>query len=110
MGAGGPIKVDGGMDEASYARLQQEEREFLAAQEERQMGMMNDMEDARVARQEAEIQRQDRVRENEANALENMESQLSDNVEAINTDLEEEDNDIVLDFYNSLQEGGERPE
>ena len=104
------MKIDGGMDEASYARLQQEEREFLAAQEERQMGMMNEMEEARVARQEAEIQRQDKVRENEANALENMEAKLSDNVEAINTDLEEEDNDIVLDFYNSLQEGGERPE
>ena len=74
------------------------------------MSMMNDMEDARVARQEAEIMRQDKVRQNEADALENMESKLSDNVESINTSLEEEDDDIVLDFYNSLQEGGERPE
>lgn len=110
MGAGGPIQVDGGMDEEAYNRLQQEERAFLSAQEELQMSMMNDMEDARVARQEAEIMRQDKVRQNEADALENMESKLSDNVESINTSLEEEDDDIVLDFYNSLQEGGERPE
>jgi len=110
MGAGGPISVDGGMDEEAYARLQQEEREFLSAQEERQMAMMNEMEDARVQRQDQEILRQDKVRENEANALENMESALTDNVDAVNASLEEEDNDIVLDFYNSLQEGGERPE
>lgn len=110
MGAGGPISVDGGMDEEAYARLQQEEREFLGAQEDRQMTMMNEMETARVERQTAEMNRQEKVRTNEANALESMENQLTDNVDAINTDLAEEDDDIVLDFYSSLTEGGERPE
>lgn len=111
MGGGGPVRVDGGMDEEAYRRLQMEEREFMAEQEERQMQLMNEMEDARIAREQADINRQERVRENEANALEQMESSLSDNVAAITSDQDQEDTDIVMDFYGSLgQAGSERPE
>lgn len=111
MGGGGPVRVDGGMDEEAYRRLQMEERTFMAEQEERQMQLMNEMEDARMQREQAEINRQERVRENEESALERMESALSDNVTAITTDLKDEDKDIVLDFYGSLgQAGSERPQ
>ncbi len=111
MGGGSPVRVDGGMDEEAYRRLQMEERAFMAEQEERQLALMNEMEESRIAREQADINRQARVRENEENALEQMESALSDNVEAITTDQDDEDNDIVMDFYGSLgQAGSERPE
>lgn len=111
MGGGGPVRVDGGMDEEAYRRLQSEERAFMAEQEDRQLQLMNEMEESRIAREQADINRQARVRENEENALEQMESALSDNVAAITDDQDDEDNDIVMDFYGSLgQAGSERPE
>lgn len=109
MGAGN-ISIPGGPD---YAAAQASDREYRDASEERQMAMMNEMEDKRVAREQAEIARQERVRENESNALQSLESDITANSEALMNAEEEQDNDITIDFYNSLAKGqgqGKRPE
>jgi len=96
-----------------YAAMQEADRLYRAESEERQLALMNDMEDKRIAREQAEINRQERVRENEENALERMENDISSQSEAVQKSLEEDDNDIVMDFFNSLAEGqgqGKRPD
>ena len=109
MGAGN-ISIPEGPD---YAAMNAADREYREASEERQMTMMNEMEDKRVAREQAEIARQERVRENEGAALQQLESNITANSEAVMNAEEEEDNDITIDFYNSLAQGqgqGKRPE
>ena len=102
MGGGAPT-IDGGMSEEQYRKLQMEEREFMAQQEERQMQLMNEQEDKRSQREAAEKQRQDRIRGKEE-ALTEMERQISDQTEGFNLEADEEDKDIVMDFYGSLAE------
>tara|TARA_R100000951_G_scaffold116772_2_gene130644 strand:- start:1026 stop:1409 length:384 start_codon:yes stop_codon:yes gene_type:complete len=103
MGGGAPT-IDGGMSEEQYRKLQMEEREFMAQQEERQMQLMNEQEDKRSQREAAEKQRQDRIRGKEEEALTEMERQISDQTEGFNLEADEEDKDIVMDFYGSLAE------
>lgn len=103
MGKGPTIQ--GGMDEEAYARLQQEEREWMASQEEAQFARMQGIEDKRVAREEAETRRQEGLRDAEERALESMEEEVSANVESVLDTEEEEDKDIVVDFYSSLSKG-----
>tara|TARA_R110001606_G_scaffold279805_3_gene428364 strand:+ start:1863 stop:2192 length:330 start_codon:yes stop_codon:yes gene_type:complete len=109
MGAGN-LRIPEGPDyEANLAN----DRKYRAESEERQMVMMNEMEDKRVMREQAEINRQERVRENEGNALQALETSISENSEAVIQAEEEMDNDITIDFYNSLAGGqgqGKRPE
>lgn len=100
---GGPT-IDGGMTEAQYAKLQMEERKFMSEQEERQMSLMGDIEDKRTEREQAEIQKQERLRANEEEALSDLETNISDEVDAGMLDDEEEDKDVVMDFYGSLAE------
>lgn len=100
---GGPT-IDGGMTEAQYAKLQMEERKFMSEQEERQMALMGDIEDKRTEREQAEIQKQERLRANEEEALSDLETNISDEVDAGMLDDEEEDKDVVMDFYGSLAE------
>lgn len=95
------------------AAAQEADRKFRRESEERQLAMMNAMEDKRVAREQAELARQDRVRENEAAALEKMEAASTANSEAVTKALKEEDKDVVMDFYSSLASGqgqGKRPD
>ena len=103
----GPV-IAGGMDEAAYARLQQQEREWMAEQENVQFARMQEIEDKRIEREAAEIQRQERVKENEEAALEKLEEGISANVKAVKDAEKEEDKDIVLDFYSSLSKGGKK--
>lgn len=100
---GGPV-IDGGMTEEQYAKLQMEERKFMSEQEERQMALMGDIEDRRTEREQAEIQKQERLRENEEEALSDLETNISDEVDASLLDDDEEDKDVVMDFYGSLAE------
>jgi hypothetical protein len=100
---GGPT-IDGGMTEAQYAKLQMEERKFMSEQEERQMALMGDIEDKRTEREQAEIQKQERLRANEEEALSDLETNISDEVDAGMLDDDEEDKDVVMDFYGSLAE------
>ncbi len=96
-----------------YAAAQASDRAYKAASEERQMAMMNEMEDKRIQREQAEISRQERVRENESSALQNLESDISANSEALINAEEEKDNDITIDFFKALAQGqgqGKRPE
>ena len=101
---GGGPSIDGGMTEAQYAKLQMEERKFMSEQEERQMTLMGEMEDKRTERERAEIQKQERLRANEEEALSDLETNISDEVDAGMLDDEKEDKDVVMDFYGSLAE------
>lgn len=101
MGGSAPT-IDGGMSEEQYRKLQMEEREFMAQQEERQMQLMNEQEDKRVRREAAELQRQERLRGKEEEALSEMERQISEQTEGFTLQDEEEDADVVMDFYGSL--------
>lgn len=103
MGGGAPT-IDGGMSEEQYRKLQMEEREFMSQQEERQMQLMNEQEDKRSQREAAELKRQERLRGKEEEALSEMERQISDQTESFNLEADEEDKDIVMDFYGSLAE------
>jgi len=98
---GGPT-IDGGMTEAEYSRLQMEERQFMAEQEERQLALMSEMEDKRVQREQAESAKQDRLREKEEEALSALESAVTTEVEGLGKGDKEEDSDLVMDFYGSL--------
>jgi hypothetical protein len=110
---GGPT-IAGGMSEEQYRKLQMEERAFMAQQEERQMKLMGEMEEKRLAREQAEIQKQERVRAREEEALGELEAGIGEEVTGLKAAEEEEDKDIVMDFYGSLAKGqdnkGSRPE
>ena len=56
-------------DQPDWAAMKEEDRAYRAESEERQMKLMAEMEDKRVQREQAEINRQERVREREADAL-----------------------------------------
>lgn len=102
---GGPT-IAGGMNEMQYRQLQMEERQFMADQENRQMKLMQDMEDKRLQREQAEMQRQEGLREAEEEALRKLESGISEEITNIGDDDKEEDKDLVMDFYGSLAQGG----
>jgi hypothetical protein len=101
MGGGAP-SISGGMTEEQYKKLQMEERAFMAEQEEKQMRLMNEMEDKRTQREQQEIKRQQGLREAEEEALSKLEGQVSSEVENLKEDEEDEDKDVVMDFYGSL--------
>lgn len=104
MGGGAP-SIAGGMTEEQYRKLQMEERAFMAQQEERQMQLMNEMEDKRIEREKAEMQKQERLRASEEEALAQLEEGISEEVTGLKTAEEEMDKDIVMDFYGSLAKG-----
>ena len=106
---GGPT-IAGGMSEAQYRQLQMEERQFMADQENRQMKLMQDMEDKRLQREQAEMQRQEGLREAEEEALRKLESGISEEITGISDADKEEDKDIVMDFYGSLAQSGKPDE
>ena len=97
--------IDGGMSKAEYAQLQQEERKWMSQQEDKQFARMQEAEEKRLAREQAEILRQERVKEGEEAALAKMEEGISANVDAVKEAEKEEDKDIVMDFYSSLSKG-----
>ena len=101
MGGGAP-SISGGMTEEQYKKLQMEERAFMAEQEEKQMRLMNEMEDKRTQREQQEIKRQQGLREAEEEALSKLEGQVSSEVENLKEYEEDEDKDVVMDFYGSL--------
>tara|TARA_B100001093_G_scaffold152768_1_gene145459 strand:- start:13369 stop:13785 length:417 start_codon:yes stop_codon:yes gene_type:complete len=101
MGGGAP-SIDGGMSEEQYRRLQMEERQFMVEQEERQMSLMNEMEDKRVQREKAEMQKQERLRSKEEEALSALEATIGDEVAEFGKQNDKEDKDLVMDFYGSL--------
>lgn len=101
MGGGTP-SISGGMSEAQYKKLQMEERAFMAEQEEKQMRLMGEMEDKRTEREQQEIKRQQGLREAEEEALSKLEDQVSSEVENLKDDEDDEDKDVVMDFYGSL--------
>lgn len=103
---GGPT-ISGGMTEEQYKKLQMEERAYMAQQEERQMQLMNEMEEKRVQREQAEIQKQERMRTAEEEALGRLEEGITEEVTGLKTAEEEEDKDIVMDFYGSLAQGAD---
>lgn len=107
MGGGAP-SISGGMSEDQYRRLQMEERAFMAQQEERQMKLMNEMEDKRVQREKAEIQKQERLRTAEEEALGRLEEGITEEITGLKADEEEEDKDIVMDFYGSLAQNANK--
>lgn len=113
MGGGAP-SVAGGMTEMQYRQLQMEERAFMAQQEERQMQLMNEMEEKRLEREQAEMQKQERLRTAEEEALGRLEEGITEEVTGLKTSEEDEDKDIVMDFYGSLAKGSDstkgRPE
>jgi len=109
MGGGGPT-IAGGMTEEQYRSLQMEERAFMAQQEERQMKLMNEMEEKRLAREQAEMQKQERVRAQEEQALSELEAGITEEVTGLKAAEEEQDKDIVMDFYGSLAKGPKGPE
>tara|TARA_R110002012_G_scaffold175938_1_gene340783 strand:+ start:1838 stop:2260 length:423 start_codon:yes stop_codon:yes gene_type:complete len=99
---GGSPSIDGGMTEEQYRQLQLDERAFMADQEERQMMLMNEMEDKRTQREQAEMKRQERMRSKEEEALSDLESSITDEVKGLDEAGKSEDKDIVMDFYGSL--------
>lgn len=101
---GGPT-VSGGMTEEQYRKLQMEERAFMAQQEERQMQLMGEMEEKRIQREQAEMQKQERLRTAEEEALGRLEEGITEEVTGLKAEEEEEDKDIVMDFYGSLAKG-----
>ena len=101
MGGGAP-KISGGMTEEQYKKLQMEERAFMAEQEEKQMRLMGEMEDKRTEREQQEIKRQQGLREAEEEALSKLEGEVSSEVENLKDDEDDEDKDVVMDFYGSL--------
>ena len=107
MGGGAP-QVSGGMTEEQYRKLQMEERAFMAQQEERQMQLMNEMEQKRVEREQAEMQKQERLRSQEEEALGKLEAGITEEVTGLKADEEEMDKDIVMDFYGSLAKGQDK--
>tara|TARA_Y100001938_G_C8093432_1_gene436593 strand:+ start:1755 stop:2249 length:495 start_codon:yes stop_codon:yes gene_type:complete len=98
---GGPT-IEGGMTEEQYRQLQLDERAFMAEQEERQMALMHEMEDKRVARAKAEMQKQERLRSKEEEALSDLERAVTDEISALDAAGKGEDKDIVMDFFGSL--------
>lgn len=98
---GGPT-VEGGMTEQQYRKLQMEERQFMSEQEEKQLALMGEMEDKRVQREQAEIKKQERLREKEEEALTDLERAVSDEIEGLTDSDKDEDKDIVMDFFGSL--------
>ena len=95
---GGPT-IEGGMTEEQYRQLQLDERAFMAEQEERQMALMHEMEDKRVARAKAEMQKQERLRSKEEEALSDLERAVTDEISALDAAGKGEDKDIVMDFF-----------
>ena len=100
-------------DDPDWAGMRAEDDRRREEAEVRQIKLMNDIEDRRVEREQAEINRQQRVREQEENALQELERSITENSEAMTKFQKEEDKDIVIDFWKSLQVGsgqGKRPE
>ena len=100
-------------EQPDYAAMQEADRRYRQESEERQMAMMNEMEEKRLEREAAEVRRQERVRENEQSALQQLESSITEQSEAMQKLEKEKDKDIVMDFYNSLAAGqgqGKRPD
>lgn len=100
------------MPETDWAAMKEDDRRYRQESEERQLAMMNEMEDKRIAREQAELSRQERVRENEASALADLEANITEQSEAVQKFEDEKDTDVTIDFFNSLQMGqaGKRPE
>lgn len=99
-------------EQPDWEAMKADDRAYREQAEARQLELMNEMEDKRAAREQAEIARQERVRENEANALADLENNITEQSEAVQKMEDEMDNDITIDFFNSLQQGqaGKRPE
>ena len=106
-------KVSGGMSEEATRRLQQEERAWQSQQTELAYERQKEMQAESEQRASANAQREERLEDAEANALEKLEGEISDNIEAVKTTEDDKDKDLVMDFYSSRGNGGgngKRPE
>ncbi len=105
--------VSGGMSEEATRKLAQEERAWQQQQTELAYARQKEMQADSEERASAAASREARIEDAEAEALERMEREVSDNIEAVQEQEDESDNDITMDFYNSLAQGqgaAKRPE
>ena len=105
--------VSGGMSEEATRKLAQEERAWQQQQTELAYARQTQMQADSEERASAAAAREGRIEESEAQALEKMENEVSDNIESMQESEDVDDNDITLDFYKSLATGqgsSKRPE
>ena len=98
-------KVSGGMSEAATRRLQNEERAWQQQQTELAYQRQKEMQAESEERAAAASEREARIEEAENDALQAMEKQVTDEIEAQKKTEDEKDKDITLDFYSSLAQG-----
>lgn len=108
-------KVDGGMTEEQYKRLQMDERKFQAELEERKFNRAQDAEAKRLEQEKANEERLESIKNAEERAIDQAEMNLSQEIDAQAQAKKDDDDDNMgaIDFYGSLSKGQElssRPE